>query len=82
MYHVAYSLYVQGKPAKLAQSVNVSDQWFRIHVDVMTGDKLSSIFVAISPVMYWSFVHPVGRGGNWVKEVRGPYFSPLQFSLY
>ena len=41
----------------------------RIYVDIMTEEKLSSIQVAISPVIYWSVRSTSRRGGNRVIGV-------------
>ena len=55
-----------------------------IHVDIMTGEKLSSIYVAIFPVIYWSVRSSSRRGGHDAK--RGGWddqaTSKLQVSLY
>ena len=55
-----------------------------LYVDIMTGEKLSSFKVAISPRIYWSDCLSRRREGDEVKERDGGdrNFSPLQNSLY
>ena len=50
----------------------------------MTGEKLSSFKVAISPRIYWSGRLSRRREGDEVKERDGGdrYLSPLQSSLF
>ena len=38
------------------------------YVNIMTGDKLSSIYIAISPVIYWSVRLSSRRGEDKVEE--------------
>ena len=54
-----------------------------IYVDIMTGEKLSSIQLANMELVHWSVRSSNRRGGRqrgWKGGNR--YFSPLQVSLY
>ena len=46
------------------------------YVDIMTGEKLLSIWVANMYIIYDQFLHP--EGGECVYR----YFSPQRISLY
>ena len=56
----------------------------RIYVDIMKGEKLSSIQLANMVHVYWSASSSSRRGGDEVNGVeRGDrYLSPLQVSQY
>ena len=56
----------------------------KYYVDIMTEEKLSSIYVAITPVIYWSVLSHKRREGDRVKCVKGGnhYFSPVRVSFY
>ena len=55
----------------------------KINEDIITGEKLSSIYLANMELVYWSVRSPSSRGDNRVREVEGGnrYFRPLQVSL-
>ena len=47
---------------------------YRIYVDILTGEKLLSIYVANMDITYWSVCSFSKRGGNEVNGV-DRYFS-------
>ncbi len=54
-----------------------------IYVDIMTGEKLSSIKLVNIELIYWSERSSSRWGGDWVNGVKGGiFFGPLHVSLY
>ena len=41
---------------------------YRIDVDIMTEEKMSTILLAIFPVIHWSVRLFSRRGGNWIRR--------------
>ena len=62
-----------------------STNGYRLYVDIMTGKKLSSIYVANMDITYWSVHSSSRRGGRGLGKgcrLEDRYFSQLQVSLY
>ena len=54
---------------------------YMIYVDILTGEKLSSIWLANMDLFYWSVCLSRRRGGDFVKVVDGGHRFLLNQSI-
>ena len=50
----------------------------RIYLDILTGTKLSSIYLASMDITYWSVRSFSRKGGDGAKRADGRYISQVQ----